>query len=60
MRVPPTYLPCFIGVVSVQAWLGYFDARRFLAIQNTAIYSAAAAVNWLILFAVLYGAPLLP
>jgi cytochrome c oxidase subunit I+III len=46
-----------LGVVLTQAWLGYFDARRFLAIQNTAIYCAAMAANWLVVFAVLYGAP---
>ena len=45
------------GVVLVQAWLGYFDHRRFLAVQNAAIYTAAAAVNWLVLGAVLYVTP---
>jgi heme/copper-type cytochrome/quinol oxidase subunit 3 len=49
-----------IGVVLIQALLGYFDHRRFLAIQNTAIYCAAMAVNWLVLFGILYAAPLLP
>jgi heme/copper-type cytochrome/quinol oxidase subunit 3 len=45
------------GVVLTQAWLGYFDHRRFLAVQNTAIYSAATAVNWLVVAAVLYVTP---
>jgi cytochrome c oxidase subunit I+III len=42
------------GVVLVQALLGYFDERRFLAVQNTAIYSATMAVNWLAILAALY------
>jgi cytochrome c oxidase subunit 3 len=48
-----------LGVILVQALLGYFDHRRFLAIQNAAIYTAAMTVNWLVLLAVLYGTPLL-
>ena len=48
------------GVVLVQAWLGYFDYRRFLAVQNTALYCGASAVNWLVVAAVLYLTPLLP
>jgi heme/copper-type cytochrome/quinol oxidase subunit 3 len=46
-----------LGVVLAQALLGYFDARRFLAIQNAAIYCAAMTVNWLVLFGVLYLTP---
>jgi cytochrome c oxidase subunit I+III len=48
-----------LGVVLVQAWLGYFDARRFLAIQNAAIYCAAIFANWLVVFGVLYATPYL-
>jgi cytochrome c oxidase subunit I+III len=43
-----------VGVVLVQAVLGYFDERRFLAVQNTAIYSAAITVNWLVILAALF------
>jgi cytochrome c oxidase subunit I+III len=46
-----------ICVVLVQALLGYFDERRFLAIQNTSIFGVAVAVNWLVLLAVLYLTP---
>ena len=52
-------LPMLLGVVLVQACLGYFDHRRFLAIQNAAIYYTAIFVNWLVVFAVLYGTPYL-
>ncbi len=45
------------GVVLTQALLGYFDRRRFLAVQNAALYLSAIAINWLVLFAVLYLTP---
>ncbi|MCC7372167.1 MAG: cbb3-type cytochrome c oxidase subunit I [Chloroflexi bacterium] len=48
-----------LGVVLVQALLGYFDHRRFLAIQNAAIYSAASVVNWVVLYGVVYLTPYL-
>jgi cytochrome c oxidase subunit 3 len=48
-----------LGVVLVQAWLGYFDTRRFLAVQNAAIYCAAIFANWMVVFAVLYATPYL-
>jgi heme/copper-type cytochrome/quinol oxidase subunit 3 len=43
-----------IAVVLVQAWLGYFDRHRFLAVQNTSLFTAAAAVNWLVTGGVLF------
>jgi cytochrome c oxidase subunit I+III len=46
-----------LAVVLVQALLGYFDSRRFLAVQNTALFCAAAAVNWLVVGAVVYLGP---
>jgi heme/copper-type cytochrome/quinol oxidase subunit 3 len=46
-----------LGVVQAQAWLGYFSARRFLAVQNTALYCIAVAINWLVIFAVVYLTP---
>jgi cytochrome c oxidase subunit I+III len=45
------------GVVQAQAWLGYFTRRRFLAVQNTALYWGYALVNWLVLAGVLYVSP---
>jgi cytochrome c oxidase subunit III len=49
-----------VGVVLVQALLGYFDHRRFLAVQNSWIYCTGIFVNWLIVAAAMYGTPLLP
>jgi cytochrome c oxidase subunit I+III len=46
-----------LGVVLAQALLGYFDSRRFLAVQNTAMFLSAVAVNWLVVFAVVYVSP---
>ena len=46
-----------LGVVQTQAWLGYFSAQRFLAVQNTTLYCIAVAVNWLVIFAVVYLTP---
>jgi len=45
------------GVVLAQALLGYFDAHRFLAVQNTALYCDALAVNWLVTYAAVYLSP---
>jgi cytochrome c oxidase subunit I+III len=42
------------GVVLAQALLGHFDARRFLAVQNTAMYLGAIAVNWCVVLTILY------
>jgi cytochrome c oxidase subunit I+III len=46
-----------LGVVQAQALLGYFSARRFLAVQNTTLYCMAVAVNWLVIFGVVYLTP---
>jgi heme/copper-type cytochrome/quinol oxidase subunit 3 len=46
-----------LGVVLAQALLGYFDSRRFLAVQNTAMFLSAVAVNWLVIFGVVYVSP---
>jgi len=40
-----------------QAWLGYFNRWRHLAVQNLANYWTFAAVHWLIVAAVLYVSP---
>jgi cytochrome c oxidase subunit I+III len=48
-----------LGVVLVQARLGYFDAHRFLAVQNTTVYSYALAANWLVSGGVVYLTPYL-
>ncbi len=42
------------AVVFVQGWLGYFNRRRFLAVQNTAMYWYYTLFNWLVLFLTLY------
>ena len=42
-----------------QAWLGYFNRWRHLAVQNLANYWTFAAVHWLIVAAVLYASPYL-
>ena len=42
------------AVVQVQAWLGYFETRRFVAIQNNALYAISAALNGLVIFFVVY------
>jgi cytochrome c oxidase subunit I+III len=57
-----TLLVCglvLVAVVLAQALLGYFDAHRFLAVQNTALYCDALAVNWLVTLAVVYLSPYL-
>jgi heme/copper-type cytochrome/quinol oxidase subunit 3 len=46
-----------LGVVLTQAFLGYFDARRFLAVQNTAMFLTAAAANWLVVYGVVHLSP---
>jgi cytochrome c oxidase subunit I+III len=45
------------GVVQAQAWLGYFSARRFLAVENAALYWYFLAASWTITAAVLYLTP---
>jgi heme/copper-type cytochrome/quinol oxidase subunit 3 len=47
------------AVVLAQALLGYFDARRFLAVQNTALYSATLLLTWLVIAATVYLSPYL-
>ena len=42
-----------------QAWLGYFNQWRHLAVQNLANYWTFGVVHWLILAAVLYLSPYL-
>ena len=42
-----------------QAWLGYFNRWRHLAVQNLANYWTFAVAHWLIVAAVLYGSPYL-
>jgi len=42
-----------------QAWLGYFNRWRHLAVQNLANYWTFAVVHWLIVAAVLYASPYL-
>jgi heme/copper-type cytochrome/quinol oxidase subunit 3 len=45
------------GVVQVQAWLGYFSQRRFVAIQNLTMLWYFTIVAWLIVFGVIYLSP---
>jgi heme/copper-type cytochrome/quinol oxidase subunit 3 len=40
-----------------QAWLGYFNRWRHLAVQNLAHYWTFAAVHWVIIAAVMYLSP---
>jgi hypothetical protein len=46
-------------VVGLHAWLGYFNAWRFLGVENVANYWAFVAAHWLVLLGVLYGTPYL-
>jgi cytochrome c oxidase subunit I+III len=43
--------------LQVHAWLGYFTARRYLAIENLAMYTSVAAGAWVLVAAVLYLSP---
>jgi cytochrome c oxidase subunit 3/cytochrome c oxidase subunit I+III len=47
------------AVVGLQAWLGYFNAWRLLAVENVANYWAFVAAHWLVLLVVLYATPYL-
>jgi cytochrome c oxidase subunit I+III len=40
-----------------QAWLGYFNSWRYLAVQNLANFWTFAVVHWLVVAAVLYVGP---
>jgi heme/copper-type cytochrome/quinol oxidase subunit 3 len=40
-----------------QAWLGYFNQWRHLAVQNLANYWTFGVVHWLVLAAVMYVSP---
>jgi len=42
-----------------QAWLGYFNRWRHLAVQNLANYWTFSVVHWLVVAAVLYASPYL-
>jgi heme/copper-type cytochrome/quinol oxidase subunit 3 len=44
-------------VVQAQAWLGYFNARRYLAVENVALYTSFTAAAWAVVAAVLYLSP---
>ena len=45
------------GVAQVRAWLGHFSARRYLAVQNTALYWHFVDAVWIFIFAALYLSP---
>jgi cytochrome c oxidase subunit I+III len=45
------------AVVQAHAWLGYFNVRRHLAIENLAMYVYFAAGSWVLVAAVLYLSP---
>ena len=44
-------------MIQVQAWLGYFNRWRHLAVENLANYWLFTAANWLVLVVVLYVTP---
>ena len=46
-------------VVQLQAWLGYFNRLRFLAVQTTAMFWYFVVVSWLFVLAVAYVSPYL-
>ena len=46
-------------VVQLQAWLGYFNRLRFLAVQTTAMFWYFVLVSWLVVLAVAYVSPYL-
>jgi cytochrome c oxidase subunit I+III len=46
-----------LGVTLVQSVLGYFDGRRFLAVQNTANYHLATTANWFVIMFVVHLSP---
>ena len=45
------------AVVQAQAWLGYFNIRRYLAVENVALYTSFTAAAWAVVAAVLYLSP---
>ena len=45
------------GSVAVQAWLGYFNRWRHLAVENVANYWLFVTAHWLLLLLVLYVSP---
>jgi heme/copper-type cytochrome/quinol oxidase subunit 3 len=45
------------AVVQLRAWLGHFSARRYLAVQNAALYWHFVDAVWLFVFASLYLSP---
>jgi cytochrome c oxidase subunit I+III len=48
-----------LGVVQLQAWLGYFSRWRFAAVQNVTLYWSFTAFAWLVTAAVVYASPYL-
>ena len=45
------------ALVQLWAWLGHYNAQRFLAVRNTALNWYATVGSWLIVFLVLYLSP---
>jgi heme/copper-type cytochrome/quinol oxidase subunit 3 len=45
------------AVVQLRAWLGHFDERRHLAVQNAAIYWHFVDAAWIVIFLSLYVSP---
>jgi heme/copper-type cytochrome/quinol oxidase subunit 3 len=52
----------FVGLLmnamaQVRAWLGHFDQRRYLAIQNVSLYWHFVDLVWVFIFAFIYISP---
>jgi cytochrome c oxidase subunit 3/cytochrome c oxidase subunit I+III len=47
------------AVVQARAWLDHFDARRRLAVENTALYWHFVDAVWIVIFTSLYVTPYL-
>jgi heme/copper-type cytochrome/quinol oxidase subunit 3 len=47
------------GVVQIQAWLGYFNRWRYLAVQNAGLYWYFTGAAWVVIYAVAYVSPYL-
>jgi cytochrome c oxidase subunit I+III len=45
------------GVAQFWAWRGYYSARNYVTVENTALYWYATIVAWLVVFGVLYHIP---
>jgi heme/copper-type cytochrome/quinol oxidase subunit 3 len=45
------------GVAQFWAWRGYYSARNYVTVENTALYWYATIVAWLVVFGVLYLIP---